>query len=395
MMKQFLFFIVVCRTRTTGITTDLLWSFDCGDAREDLHGVYNGSVENNAGFSSPDFSGLGQALNLDRKLNQHIHLPNSLSLLTNTSFTMSVWIFLTGTNMDTILSDCNTFTSICIEFVVHNVEIYAITLNSSNGNELYKVDYSAWRVICQSYWIHLAFSFNNATNIMSIYYNGVQMENGTMPLNTFATMKTNEYKTSYIGFGSIHKRRNPFGGLIDQLSISYYVKNDTEILDEATLLCHYNFEDDDINADSGPNNIPAYSESVYKSLSTNESYLLFNSTDSYFQSSGFTLLMSKSYEFTFTFWLRPLTIKSDQVESAIAVVQLASKVQQVLSESYVCFLRIYIVNITEDKSSFRLGYGQLNEYANIKGYTVRNNTWIHVGVSYANGTVISIYQVGN
>ena len=60
---------------------------------------------------------------------------------------------------------------------------------------------------------------------------------------------------TYIGVGSVPTLSSPFDGLIDQLSISYYVKNDSEILDEATLLCYYNFETDDINADSGPNNI--------------------------------------------------------------------------------------------------------------------------------------------
>ncbi len=210
----------------------------------------------------------------------------------------------------------------------------------------------------------------------------------------YATVQTNESRTSYIGLSSASTNPTPFDGLIDQLSISYYVKNDSEILDEATLLCYYNFETDDINADSGPNDIPAYSENVYRSLSNNQNNLLFNSTDSYFQSSGFTLLMSKFYAFSIAFWVRPIILKSDKLNSAIAILQFASQVQQVSSESYVCFLSIHITNITTNKPYFRFEYGQLNMYTALDWYTVQNNTWIHIGVSYSNCSRFSIYLDG-
>jgi hypothetical protein len=186
----------------------------------------------------------------------------------------------------------------------------------------------------------------------------------------------------------------PFDGLIDQLSISYYVRNGSDILDEATLLCQYNFETDDITTDSGPNNIPAYSENVYRSFSNNQNNLLFNSSDSYFQSSGFTLLMSEFYAFTIAFWIRPIIIKSDKLNSGIAILQFASKVQQVSSESYACFLSIFIANITTDKPYFQFTFVQLNMYISLDRHIVENNTWAHIGVSYSNGGQLFFYLNG-
>jgi hypothetical protein len=333
-------------------------------------------------------------LNLDRRQNQYVRLPLSLNLGVNTSFTVGVWIFLTGANSEVILSDCNAYNPICIDFVVYDVYIIARTWNWNNGEQLEWVDYDVWRVICQSCWIHLAFTFNQKSNMLAIYFNGIQVQKGTISFNTSATTVTNENKVSYIGYGSVPTDRDPFDGLIDQLSISYYVKNDSEILDEATLLCHYNFETDDINIDSGPNDITAYSENVNPSLTNNQSSLAFNSNDSYFQSSGFTLLMSKFYEFSIAFWVRPVIMKYDALNSAIAIFQLVSKVQQVSSASYVCFTSLYIANASTNRPYFQYSYGQLNMYSIVENFILPNDTWTHVGISYLNASLIYFYING-
>jgi hypothetical protein len=207
-------------------------------------------------------------------------------------------------------------------------------------------------------------------------------------------MQKNVGMTSYIGSSAMSINRYPFDGLIDQLSISYHVKNSSEILDEATLVCYYNFETDDINVDSGPNNIPANSGNVYRSSSNGQNDLLFNSSDSYCQSSGFTLLMSKSYAFTIALWLRPIIMKSHQLNSAIAILQLASEVQQIFSENDACFLSMSIINITGDNPYFLLHFGQLNIYWPLDHITVKNYTWTHIGISFSNGNQVSIYLDG-
>ncbi|CAF1566976.1 unnamed protein product, partial [Adineta steineri] len=84
---------------------DYFWSFDCGDAREDLAGLYNGTFVNGSVTVSPDFSGQGQALYLDRKHYQYVILPRSLNLTLNTSFTVTSWLLIAGYMPKTILSD--------------------------------------------------------------------------------------------------------------------------------------------------------------------------------------------------------------------------------------------------------------------------------------------------
>jgi hypothetical protein len=307
---------------------------------------------------------------------------------------MAVWIFSTGYNQATILSDCSPLNSVCIEFYIYSIIIYAHMYTWNNASKNQYLWYDAWQVNYQSCWIHLAFTFDNQSNLLSIYFNGVPMASARFTPSALATTKINQSMTAYIGSGQGPTNRNTFGGLIDQLSISFYVKNNSEILDEATLLCSYNFESDNVNADSGPNNIPAYSQDVYRSLLDNQSNLLFNSTDSYFQSSGFTLLMSNFYACTIAFWIRPVIIMSDMLKPAIAILQFASKVQQVSTDSYVCFLTFYIVNITGEPY-FQITFGQLNMYVAVSSTTVKNNTWTHVGMSYSNGSKFSVYLDGN
>ena len=383
---QHFFSFIVCKPRPLGITVDLLWSFDCSDAREDLKGVYNGTAINGATYSSPDFSNRGKALNLNRRRNQYIELPRSLNLSSNTSFTVSLWKFSTNYNQATILIDCNPLNSICIEFFIVSVNIYARVYSWYNQTMSYLVTYEAWKVNYQSCWIHLAFAFDFRMNQLTIFFNGEPMATNTFYPNYFPQIKANERLSTLISSNSY-----PFDGLIDQLTVSYYRKNDSEIRREATLLCSYDFESDDINHDNGPNNIQAYSEHVYYSQ---EQTLRFNSSDSYFQTSGFTLMMSNSYAFTIAFWIRPILLPSDKENSAIALFQLSSKVQQVTTETYVCFLTFYIVNITSSQPTFRMSFGQLNMYMQLDDIQIKNNTWTHVLLTYFDKSQLFVFING-
>ena len=112
------FLFIVCTPPNITIRADYFWSFDCGDAREDLTGLYNGTIMNGATFVTPDFSGLGTALNLQSISTQYVVLPRSLNLTLNTSFTVSAWLYLSNFQDRTILSDCNDFNPICISFMM-------------------------------------------------------------------------------------------------------------------------------------------------------------------------------------------------------------------------------------------------------------------------------------
>jgi hypothetical protein len=372
----------------------LLWSFDCGDAREDIKGLDNGTDGNGVTYSSPDFSGQGKALSLNAELSQYVRLAYSLNLTMNTSFTASMWLLLTGSNWQTFLSDCNEFSSVCIGFSIRSESIYVRTFNWSTGWSNQQVTWDLTNMICQSCWMYLSFVFNNLADMILLYFNGLPLTHGNFSLSRYATIEKNESKMSYFGKGPTTYHLEPFGGLIDQVSISYYIKNASLLLDEATLLCQYNFDTDDIDADSGPNNIEAYNQNVSRSVQKNQSYLLFDLNDSYFQVSNFTLLMSNYYAFSFALWLRPSLEKSDQQNSAISILQLVTKVQEVLSESYVCFLTLYITHIDRGNPYFQVGYAQLNKFTPINYTNITSNTWIHFGLSYSHGSTVYFYING-
>lgn len=127
----------------------------------------------------------------------------------------------------------------------------------------------------------------------------------------------------------------PFSGPIVQLSITYNATNRGSIHDEATLLSSYKFDLHDTRADAGPNNILAVSQNVYQWSSNKRTDLLLKSTDSFFQSSDFTLHKANAHKYSSTFWVRLPIIISKQSNSAITVLQLVSKVECISSNSYI------------------------------------------------------------
>lgn len=306
-------------------------------------------------------------------------------------------MFSTNYNQATIFKDCSPLNSICIEVYIYSIDIYVAAYQ---WNHQSKMNWTGWigdHANYQSCWIHLAFVFDHQKESMLIYFNGGLVQNDSFPVRSFATTEVNQKLPTYFGSNSTSKDATPFDGLIDQFTVSYYQRNSSAIQDEATLLCSYNFDRENVNNDSGPNNIQAYSEKVYglTSGSLNEQHtLLFNSSDSYFQTSDFTLLMSNLYSFTFAFWLRPVLLPSDQADSAVAILQLATKVQQISSETFVCLLDLYIVNITSNSPQFRFTFGQLNMYWLPNITSVKNNTWTHFAVTYINQSILYIYING-
>ncbi|CAF1184939.1 unnamed protein product [Rotaria sordida] len=293
----------ICLPHKTNLIVDYLWSFDCGDAREDLTGLYNGTAVNGAKADSRDYSGQGMALYLDRKQNQYIILPRSLNLTLNTSFTVTSWLLIAGYMPKTILSDCNSFNSICISFVITDTTLNIQISNWDNATIIQTAFVSFQNYACQACWIHVAFSFNHQTGSTIFYFNGIQIGEKYLNLTVATLSQPNKMKATYIGLDAVTNAL-PFYGLIDQLSVLYAVKNVSVILYEATVVCRYRFDNDDINVGWGPNNIRARSQHVYRLYSNNKSTLLFNDSDSYFQSTGFTLMNSNDYAYSLTFWLR-------------------------------------------------------------------------------------------
>ncbi|CAF4704208.1 unnamed protein product [Rotaria sp. Silwood2] len=381
---------LVCWPWKPNLLMDYFWSFDCDDAREDLTGLYNGTFVNGYEIVSPDFSGQGKALYLDRKQYQYVILPRSLNLTLNTSFTVSAWLLVAGYGTKTILSDCNNFNSICISFIITDTTINIQVSNWDNAALLQEISVSVVDYICQSCWIHVAYLFDHRTRLTIFYFNGIEIDRNYLNLTYENSSRVNQTKVSYIGLNAVTKAQ-PFYGLIDSLCLLYAVKNASVIRYEATILCQYRFNSDDINAGWGPNNIRARSQHVYRSWWNNQSSLLFNDSDSYFQSSGFTLLHSNAYEYSIAFGLRLKIQKSEKPNSAIAVLQLTSSIPALSADSYTCVMSIHVY-----PNNQTLGYlfPSIFQILNVSGSFIGNNTWVHIGVAYQSPDTYLLYQNG-
>lgn len=383
--------ILGCIPRQSNVNADYLWSFDCADAREDLTGLDNGTTVNGANYSSPDFSGQGRALTLDRKRQQYVSLSNSFNLTSNTSFTVSFWIYRTGFDFHAMLTDCNVVTGTCLTLMIGNTTIYIGLINDTTGETLDYKSISIVDMAYQSCWIYLTFAFVYPNQNLTIYHNGIYLYEFYIELNRNRTsFRQNRREKAYIGFDVTQNPRT-FNGMIDQLSIAYYIKNASEILDEATFLCSYTFEDENVTRDSGPQNIPAKSENVHRLLSNNQTSLLINSTTSYFQFSGMTILKSNGFEYSIAFWLRLSFGISNQSNTAVAILQFTSKVNDSITSDYRCIATLHI-----DVENRTMTYYIPHIYQMLRNekHKLENNTWTHIGISYENTHVIQMYING-
>lgn len=383
-------FILVCIPTKTTVRANYLWSFDCGDGREDLTGLYNSTPMNGAAFVPPGFSGQGKSLQLNRLLYQYATLPRSLNLTLNTSFTMSAWLLLGGYRLKNILTDCNNINQMCIAFIIEDTVLRIRIVNSNNGNILQDVFASIQDYNCQGCWMYVSFSFDYQTGSTVFYLNGLLLEESFLNLTYPTLQRTNKTLLSCIGRNALIGAEY-FYGLIDQLNILYSVKNASELQYEATALFLYNFNTDNINADAGPNNIQANSQDVYRSIYNNQSALLFNSTESYFQCVGFTLLTSNGFEYSITFWLRLIITKPDKENSAIAVLQLSSKIEGLSSGTYSC---TFSSHVYPNNGTIGLFFPNRLAVVNVNGSLIMNNTWTHIGVVYDGLDAYYFYQDG-
>jgi hypothetical protein len=106
---------------------------------------------------------------------------------------------------------------------------------------------------------------------------------------------------------------NPFA-YMDEMIIVPYVKNGSELLDEATLVVYYPF--DNSFTDSGPNKNQngSWTNVQFDANGRVNQALLIDSNYSFFQTSGFYFLGRYNYPFSFALWLYPFATNGTIIE---------------------------------------------------------------------------------
>jgi Concanavalin A-like lectin/glucanases superfamily len=387
---QFTLYVLVCRTRKVSIKADLYWSFNCDDAREEITGLYNGTLVNGIQFVSPDLSGHGQAIQFNRQLQQYVALPRSLNLTMNTSFTISVWIFLAGYRTKIILSDCAQYSPTCLVFGLTDIALFMKIVDRDSNRTVQLVSFSIQNYTCVACWAYTTVIFDLETKSMILYYNDVQLGQAAVNMTHQASSTKDRVFESYIGLNAMN-HAEWFYGLLDRLTISYYVKSNSEIAFESTTVFNYTFQTDNINWDSGPIHVYTRSQNAYQEKFYNRTTLLLNASDSYFQSSRFTLLSYNDYAFSLAFWIRLIMPVDYPEDSALAVLQFTALINELSSGSYLCVMSMHIY---PNNNSIAFFFPQIFEVVYVNSSLIMNDTWVHLGVTFANPDMYHFYQNG-
>jgi hypothetical protein len=219
--------------------------------------------------------------------------------LTTTSFTISAWVWIptnftsTGYDYFTLFSQCEAAANDkCLQILV------------ANGNPylgFYGDDLRGNTVLNSKQWYHVAYVYDRSAPQQLVYLNGIldgsqipsapytgnasQIVLGALPLLTVITVHT---------------------GLMENLIFVSYVKNASELVDEATLVAYYSF--DGSYVDSGPNNInniTSVSTTFELNGRFNQALLINSQNSSYFQTTGFYFLGQTNYSYSFSLWIYP------------------------------------------------------------------------------------------
>ncbi len=258
----------------------------------------NGTLINNSAslWISPGYAGYGSAVSFPSNM---YSVVNQYLDLTTTSFTISAWVWIptnftsNSYNYFTLLSQCEEAANDkCLQVVVGNGYLrLGFYSDDLVGNTSLKLNQ----------WYHAAYVYDRSALQQLVYLNGIL--DGSR--KTTAPYTGN---ASQIVLGAIPLLTgNSFHiGLIENLIFVSYVKNASELLDEATLVAYYSF--DGSYVDSGPNNInniTSVSTTFDLNGRVNQALRINLQNLSYFQTTGFYYLGQTNYSYSFSLWIYP------------------------------------------------------------------------------------------
>ncbi|CAF0893767.1 unnamed protein product [Didymodactylos carnosus] len=275
----------------------ILWTFD-GNTN-DFSGVYNGQPINNPTYVSPGYTGYGSMLHLQSALNQSVVVETPVLNLGFTSFTMEAWIYpmtVSSAGDDNIFSQCQALaTDQCLHFVL--ASRYLRMRFFGDGSQ-------GVTPFTANKWYHIACVYDYTLTAQIVYVNGVR-DGFSSPSGPYqGTGGIFEIGTASVDYGGVF---TPFNGYIDQVAFVPRAKNATEVLDDATLVAYYSF-DNGSYLDFGPLWINGTGVGVSPVVGRISQALSFATTHSYFQATGFTLLGTVNQSYSISLWLKPQAV---------------------------------------------------------------------------------------
>ena len=301
-MRFIIYFLVAFANNSPNV----LWPFDNNYA--DALGVYNGSDINSPTFISPGYAGYGSAVILDGTTMQYVTVTRSYHNLSYMSLTVEAWIYprdLTSQQDYVLLNQCAAVApGFCFLCMFRSSKIFmAFFFDDCEGKTR----------IAINQWHHVAYVYDYSTMTQRAYLNGYEecVHNSSGPYRgTSGIMNIGvAYSNYFWGW---------WNGYIDQLSIFHHAKSANEVLDDATLVAYFSFDNVGIlQQDSGPLNLVGIMGSDISSRRVGRvNYsLLFSGTSStsFFQITGLLRMGIQNYPFSVSLWLHPNSINSGTI----------------------------------------------------------------------------------
>ncbi|CAF1067597.1 unnamed protein product [Adineta steineri] len=381
----------VCVHRQFGIITpDILYSFDCLNVTDDVSGTYNGfpaamsqtELDNETlqrmlpSYVTPDYSGQGAALKLNSSIPyQYIELEHSPKFA-NQTFTISAWVKpeLSALSLAVLLAQ---------RYKNEGDNFFAVGIIDRRPRiRVYNTFTETSVQLKNSQWQYVTYTFSQSDLSMAIRIDGLLKAYGTIVSPQYGE---SQIETTTIGSAAEFNRYN---GLIDQLSIAYRVKNRVDILDEATLVICYRFEGDIANNDSLLNDSSANCiraqganlSRVVGSRRTGQGTLLLNDSSlSYFQSSGFALLYTHNYTYSYALWI---SISNASPNLTLLHITMNDEISSSNSIS-TCLAMLIIDKIDPLNNTMQLSmytYGPQGQNLIKSNVMMQQSTWYHIAV---------------
>ncbi|UJR29472.1 hypothetical protein I4U23_010684 [Adineta vaga] len=151
-------------------------------------------------------------------------------------------------------------------------------------------------------WYHISYIYDRISLKQSFYLNG-KIDGILFPSEIFQS------NANQILIGVSPNTINTLNlfAQMNQMIFVSYIKNTSEIIDEATLVVYYRFDNSLIDSSSYQNQNASGINIQFDLNGRFNQALLLNSTYSLFQVTGFYFLGQINYPFTFSIWIYPFT----------------------------------------------------------------------------------------
>ncbi len=343
------------------------WSFDGNLNDRNLN--YNSISINSVSYSSPGITGYGSALCFNASLDQYVLINSTINInLSFKSFTFELWIypFSLPTNDRGMIGQCQSFiTNECLHLTLRSGTVrMSFYGNPCDGTTNLTINT----------WYHLTFIYDNSTSTQMTYINGISECNHTSSSPLQITNLT--YIPITVGY-TTPLAPYYFDGLIDQLSLVGWVKNTSEILDDATLVAWYSFDNNSSN-DSGPNGINGTCNGTIFDNNT----ILFNKTESVFQSTGFVLLGINNHSYSFSIWINPFQTNQTTILHGY---------QNTSANDKWCLSFLGFNSHGQIQAQSRSNGG----FISVIGSTISTYVWTHIAQTYSSINGVSLYINGS